>query len=183
MPAQPEPPAPSLPDLFLGFGAAGLMGFGGVLPWARRMIVEQQRWLSPAEFNDLLALCQFLPGPNIVNLSVAMGARYHGLIGATVCLCGLLLAPMVIAVGLGGLYAAYGNLPVVQRAFAGLAAAAGGLLLATAAKIAWPLRSAPLGMAVAALAFGMVALVRLPLLPTMAALVPLSIFLHRYARR
>ena len=183
MPAQPEPPVPSLPDLFLGFGAAGLMGFGGVLPWARRMIVEQRRWLSPAEFNDLIALCQFLPGPNVVNLSVAMGTRYHGVAGAAVCLCGLLLAPVVIAVGLGGLYATYGDLPVVQRAFAGLSAAAGGLLLATAAKIAWPLRAAPLGLAVAALAFALVAQVRLPLLPTMAALVPLSILLHRATRR
>lgn len=183
MPAQSDPPTPSLADLFLGFGMAGLLGFGGVLPWARRLIVEQRRWLSPAEFNDLIALCQFLPGPNVVNLSVALGARYHGVAGSAACLGGLLLAPMVIAVSLGGLYATYGGLPRVQGAFAGLSAAAGGLLLATAVQIAWPLRTQPLGVAVAALAFVLVALVRLPLLPTMAALVPLSILLHRYGPR
>ncbi len=182
-PTRPEPQTPSLRELFLGFGAAGLMGFGGVLPWARRMIVEQRRWLSAAEFNDLLALCQFLPGPNVVNLSVALGSRYHGVPGALAAIGGLLTAPVVIAVGLGGLYARYGGLPVVQGAFAGLAAAAAGLVVATAAKIAWPLRAQPLGVGMAVVACVLIALVRLPLLPTMLALVPLSVLLHRYAGR
>ena len=70
-------PAPSLSDLFRGFLGIGLTGFGGVLPWARRMVVDQRRWLSASEFLDLLALCQFLPGPNVVNLSVALGSRFR----------------------------------------------------------------------------------------------------------
>lgn len=181
--SRPEPSVPTLRELFLGFGSAGLMGFGGVLPWARRMIVEQRGWLTPLEFNDLLALCQFLPGPNIVNLSVALGARYHGVRGSVASIVGLLAAPVVIAVGLGGLYAQYGTLPVVQNAFAGLAAAAAGLVVATAVKIAWALRTQPLGLAVAVLACVLIALVRLPLLPTMIALVPLSILLHRRTGR
>lgn len=186
MPPTPDPPVPTtlptLADLFLGFGAAGLMGFGGVLPWARYMIVDRRRWLTPAEFTDLIALCQFLPGPNVVNLSVALGTRYHGVAGACVCLVGLLAAPVVIAVALGGLYAAYGSLPVVAGAFEGLSAAAAGLLLATAVRIAWPLRAEPLGVAVAVLAVFAVAVLRLPMLPTMLALAPLSLLLHRRQR-
>lgn len=177
-----DPPIPTLPDLLLGFGAAGLMGFGGVLPWARYMIVERRRWLTPAEFTDLIALCQFLPGPNVVNLSVALGTRYHGVAGAAACLMGLLAAPVVIAVGLGGLYAAYGGLPVVQGAFEGLSAAGAGLLLATAVRIAWPIRTDPLGVAVAGLAVFAVAVLRLPLVPTMLVLAPLSMALHRWRR-
>ena len=180
-PSRPEPYVPGLRELFLGFGAAGIMGFGGVLPWVRRMIVEQRRWLTAAEFNDVLALCQFLPGPNVVNLSVALGSRYHGLPGAFASIGGLLLAPVVIAMGLGALYARYGGLPVVQDAFAGLAAAAAGLVVATAAKIAWPLARHPISVGVAVLSCVLIALVRLPLLPTMLALVPLSILLHHYA--
>ena len=175
-------PAPTLPDLFRGFFGIGIMGFGGVLPWARRMIVDQRGWLSAAEFLDLLALCQFLPGPNIVNLTVALGSRFRGVPGALVGLAGLLAAPVAIVIGLGSLYARYGGLPVVRHGFAGLAAAASGLVIAMACRIAWPVRTQPLGIAVAAVAFAAIALARLPLVPTMLVLAPLSIVLHRTAR-
>ena len=173
---------PTLGGLFAGFFGAGIMGFGGVLPLARRMIVEDRRWLSGAEFNDLLALCQFLPGPNICNLSVALGARFHGVAGSVTALGGLLAAPVVVALGLGGLYARYGSLPVVQHAFMGLAAAASGLVLATALKILWPIRAAPLGLGIAGVAVLAIAVLRLPLLPTMLVLAPVSILLHRGGR-
>ena len=173
---------PSSRALFLAFFTAGVVAFGGALPMVRRMIVERQRWLTAAEFTDLLALCQFLPGPNAVNLTVAVGARFRGAPGALAALAGLLAAPMAIAIGLGSAYARYGELPLVHRAFAGLAAAAAGLVLAMACKIAWPLRSRPVDMAVAAVAFTAIALVHLPLLPTMLALVPIGIALqHRRA--
>jgi len=75
---RPNADPPTIGALFAGFFSIGICGFGGVLPWARRMIVEQRRWLTAAEFTDLLALCQFLPGPNIINLSVALGSRFRG---------------------------------------------------------------------------------------------------------
>lgn len=161
--------------LFSGFFSIGISGFGGVLPWARRMVVERHGWLSPDEFNDLLALCQFLPGPNIVNFSVALGSRFAGATGALAALAGLMVAPMVIVVALGVLYERFGAHPMVARAFAGLAAAASGLVLATALKIAAPLRHSWLSMAVAAVALVAVAFLRLPLLPCMLVLAPLSV--------
>lgn len=170
---------PTLRDLFAGFFWAGILGFGGVLPLARRMIVEERRWLSAAEFTDLLALCQFLPGPNICNLSVALGARFQGATGSFVAVLGLLTAPVMVALGLAGLYARYGNLPVVQHGFIGLSAAASGLILGTALKIAWPIRANTVGLGVAGLAVLAVAVLRLPLLPTMLVLAPLSILLAR----
>ena len=174
---RPTPPTPG--ELFRGFLGIGLMGFGGVLPWARRMVVEQRGWLTGAEFTDLLALCQFLPGPNVVNLSVAVGTRFRGLPGALASLAGLLAAPVAVVLALGGLYARYGQVPAVSGAFEGLAAAASGLVLATACRIAWPLRTSPAAVAVALLAFVAVALLRLPLLPTMLALASLGILLLR----
>ena len=176
-----HPPDPTLTDLFRGFFGIGIVGFGGVLPWARRMIVEQRGWLSSAEFLDLLALCQFLPGPNIVNLTVALGSRYRGVPGALAGLAGLLAAPVAIVLTLGGVYQRYGGLPVVRHGFAGLAAAASGLVVALACRIAWPLRARPLGVAVAVAAFIALAVARLPMLPTMAVLAPISILLHRRA--
>ena len=53
MPDEPAQPR-SLIQLFLGFLSVGMYGFGGVLPWARRLIVEQKRWLSASEFTDML---------------------------------------------------------------------------------------------------------------------------------
>lgn len=170
---------PTLPQLFAGFFQSGIMGVGGVLPIARRIIVEDRRWLTALEFNDLLALCQFLPGPNICNLSVALGARFHGASGAVVALGGLLAAPVAIAIGLAGLYARYGGLPAVQHAFVGLSAAASGLVLGTALKIAWPVRRNKVGMGIAGLAIVAVAVLRAPLLPTMLILAPVSVWLVR----
>ena len=170
-------------DMFLGFLGVGLMGFGGVLPFARRMIIDERRWLTPAEFTDLLALCQFLPGPNICNLSIALGRRFHGLRGALASICGLMGAPFVIALGLGVLYARYGGIPTVAHLFAGLAAAASGLVLATAIKVGMPLRGRVKGLAIAAVAFGTIAGLRTPLLPTMLLLAPVSVWLHWPAAR
>jgi chromate transporter len=177
--AAPINEIPSSRTLLLAFFTTSLLAFGGALPMARRMIVERRRWLSAAEFTELLALCQFLPGPNIVNLTVALGARFRGIPGALAALTGLLAAPMAIAIGLGTVYARYGALPTVHRAFVGLAAAAAGLILATACKIAWPIRGRPLDVALAAAAFLAIAVIRLPLLPTMLVLVPVGILMHR----
>ncbi len=175
----PDTMAPSLWAMFQGFFGIGIVGFGGVLPWARRMMVEQRRWLTAAEFNDMLALCQFLPGPNIVNVSVAVGARFHGVAGSAACLCGLLAAPMAIVIGLGGLYGRYGGVPVVAHGFQGLAAAASGLVIAMAVKIAAPLGRHWMGIALALVAFAAIALLRTPLLPTMLLLAPASVLLCR----
>ena len=54
---------PSLSELFSAFVIVSISGFGGALPWARRMIVEQRHWMSAEEFNEAFALSQFLPGP------------------------------------------------------------------------------------------------------------------------
>ncbi|BCZ57584.1 hypothetical protein SL267_22010 [Serratia marcescens] len=70
-----------------GFLWLGLIGFGGVLPMARSMLVERRRWLNAEQFTELLGLCQFLPGGNVINLSVAVGMEFRGLRGA---LCALL---------------------------------------------------------------------------------------------
>jgi chromate transporter len=175
----PPNPVPSLAGLFAGFLTVGLVGFGGVLPWARWMVVEQRRWLTPAAFTDLLGLCQFLPGPNIINMSVALGSRFHGLRGAVVALAGITLAPIGVVLTLGVLYERYGGNPIVQHALAGMAAGAAGLVLATAIKIAAPLRHRRLDIVIAAAGFVAIGLLQWPLLATLLVLAPLSILLHR----
>jgi chromate transporter len=178
MPPPSETRRPSLAALFLGFASISAIGFGGVLPWVRRLTVERRDWLTPAEFTEMLALCQFLPGPNVINLAVCLGARDRGVPGAAAALAGMLALPMVIVVALGALYGAVAIEPLAVRTVHGLAAAASGLVAATALKIAAPLRDRPLGIAMAAAAFVAIAVLRLPLVPTMLVLGPLSIALH-----
>jgi chromate transporter len=168
---------PGNAQLFIGFLMLGLIGFGGVLPLARSMLVEQRRWLSSEQFTELLGLCQFLPGGNVINLSVAVGMEFRGVRGALCALLGLICAPTAIVVGLGVIYARYQNDPHVQHVFAGLAAAAAGLLLSTGLKMLLPLRGKWLSLMIVGVALVAIAWLRLPLLPTMLVLAPLSILL------
>ncbi|WP_120008083.1 chromate transporter [Teichococcus vastitatis] len=174
-PAAPRAAPPGCGALFAGFLGLGLTGFGGVLPLARHMIVERRRWLSPAEFTDLLGLCQFLPGGNIINLSVAVGLEFRGAAGAVSALLGLILGPTAAVVALGVVYDQFRDDPRVQGLFAGLAAAAAGLLVAMALKMLAPLRRQPVALGIVGLCVLAIALLRLPLLPCMAVLAPLSV--------
>lgn len=167
---------PSIRALFLGFLGLGMTAFGGALPLARRMIVEKHRWLTSAEFTDLLGLCQFLPGGNIINLSVALGMRFHGWRGALASILGLIAAPSAVVIGLGTIYQHFQNDPHVKHLFAGLAAAAAGLLIQMAWKVSWPLRKSLVLACVAAACFIMIAVLRVPLVITMAVMTPLSIY-------
>jgi chromate transporter len=129
-----DPPAnvePSRLQIFMAFATISLCGFGGVLAWSRRVMVEERRWMTADEFNDLYALCNFLPGPNIVNFSAVFGGRFGGVAGA---LTGLLGPPFAIVLGTGALYAHFGGIDAFRRMFAAVAAAAAGLLISTIIK-------------------------------------------------
>ncbi|HKR38844.1 MAG TPA: chromate transporter [Paraburkholderia sp.] len=182
-PAPEHAPAPTTREIFMGFLGLGLTSFGGALPLARRTIVDRHRWLSAAEFTDLLGLCQFLPGGNVINLSVALGMKFRGLRGALAGILGLIAGPSLVVIALGVLYEHTQNDPHIKHLFAGLAAAAAGLLVAMAVKILMPLRHDPRAATIAALGFVAIALLRFPLLPTMLVLTPLSIFVASRVER
>jgi chromate transporter len=178
-PSASTPQRPSLFELFRAFSAVSLSGFGGALPWARRKIVEQKRWMSTQEFNEAFALSQFLPGPNVVNFSVVFGSRFGGAAGAAVALAGLMGPPLVIVTVLAILYARYGDLETLGRILSGIAAAAAGLLIAVVAKMAAPLfvKRWNSGPVIAILAFVGVAIMQWPLPWVFAVLAPVSVAL------
>src|ERR1700757_351474 len=91
---QTKTPAPGVITLFFAFAKMSLAGFGGVLAFARRGIVDEHRWMTADEFNETFALCHFLPGPNVVNLSVVFGARFRGVAGGAAAFAGLIAPPM-----------------------------------------------------------------------------------------
>jgi chromate transporter len=168
---------PTVARVFWAFFRAGIAGFGGVLPMARHELVVRQGWLTAAEFSDLFALCQFLPGANVANLSVIYGARVGGVAGAVAGIVGLTAAPVAVVLGLAVLYGRYGALPPVRHLVAGLSDGAAGLILATALRIAWPLRASARGVVVAAAVCLAVGVLRLPFLACVAVFAPVSVAL------
>src|SRR5471030_1308390 len=132
-----DPDAPNIGplELFLAFSQLALSGFGGVLPWAHRTLVERKGWLTQREFVETLALGQLLPGPNIGNMAVMIGYRFAGFKGAMAAFAGLVSGPFLLMITLGILYQYYGALPLVQHALSGMSAVAAGLVLATGLKM------------------------------------------------
>jgi len=175
--------APTNAELFLAFLKISVSGFGGTLPWTRRMFVEEKRWMTDEEFNDAYAVCQFLPGPNIVNLASVFGARMRGASGAIACWCGFLGPPFLLMVTVGALYAQYGDTDVLRKILGGIAAAAAGLIIATVARMAAPLfRTLGPAPFVLIATIAAVGLLRLPLLWVLLVLVPISIALAWWMR-
>jgi chromate transporter len=178
-----DPSEVTLGALFMGFLKVGICGFGGVLAWAHQVAVEDRRWLSEQEFAATMGLCQFLPGPNVVNLSFYLGGRFRGPLGAAAAFTGLMAAPMVIGLCLAGLYAEFGDDPIVRRAFVGISAAAAGLLIAAALKIGKPLARQPIAIAFAVGVFALVGVLRFSMIPVLLALAPISVAVAWVRRR
>lgn len=179
-PAAADAAPPTRATLFLAFLKMGLLGFGGVLPWARRVLVEERRWLSEREFAELLGLCQILPGPNVVNLSVILGARWHGGVGALLAITGILFIPVFAVLLIAAFYASVAQSPVARSAIAAASAAAAGLIIGTAIRLMKGSRLPPRGLLVAAIVFAAVAIVQAPLLWVLAVAVPGAIAFEWY---
>src|SRR3954452_9862818 len=182
-PSLPADP-PGLLALFVAFAKMSLAGFGGVLPWARRAIVDQHRWMTAEEFNETFALCHILPGPNIVNLSFLFGSRFAGFAGGCAAFAGLIGPPMVIATVLAALYARFGDLDALRRALAGVACAAVGLLIAVVLRMMCPLIKKRDAMAILILVAVFIAIgfAKLPLQTVLLAGIPTSLAITYFLR-
>jgi len=168
---------PTLAAIFRAFVGVSVSGFGGALPWARRMLVDKRGWMTAEEFNEAFSLSQFLPGPNTINFAVVFGARFGGAAGAALAVIGLLGPPLIIVTTLAIIYGRYGDVETLNRILAGIGAAAAGMLIAIAAKMIAPLLRKGLhwAPAVALVAFVCVALLQYPLPLVFLALAPVSI--------
>jgi chromate transporter len=172
-----NPVPPGLVALFLAFARMSLAGFGGVLVFARQAIVEQHRWMTADEFNETFALCHFLPGPNIVNLSMVFGARLRGIAGGIAAFAGLLLPPTLIMTVLAIIYARFGDVEVLRRILAGISCAAVGLLIAVVFRMMTPLlkRLDALALILMLGVFLAIGVLRLPLQAVLLVAIPVSV--------
>jgi chromate transport protein ChrA len=76
------------------------------------VLVEERAWLTDREFAELIGMCQVLPGPNVVNLSVMLGARWQGPVGSLLALTGILFVPVVAVLILATFYASVAHTPL-----------------------------------------------------------------------
>ena len=171
----PQTRTPSRPELFFSYLKVGLLGFGGVAAWARRVIVEERRWLTERDYAEILGLGQILPGPNVGNAAVMIGRRFHGLAGALLATCGLYTAPLIILILLSLAYERFGSLPAVAPVMQGVAAGAAGMVIGTALKMVGKLKLAPEAIGCGLLATLAAAWLRMPLPIIVLVLGPLSI--------
>lgn len=181
-------PPRSLRQVFLVFTGLALRGFGGVLPWAQRVLVEERRWLTREEFVETLAVGQVLPGPNICNLAVMVGDRWFGWRGALAALGGLVAAPAVLVLAAAALHGQVADDPVARRVLVGMGAAAGGMILATAVKLSMAQRARWRWLGFGVVAFVAVGLLRASLVTVLPVLGAVAvgaawIELRRQARR
>ena len=176
---------PSLRELFVGFLMLSLSSFGGTLPVAYRILVDQRQWIKSDEFLDFLTLSHFLPGSNIVNMAVLVGSRFHQGRGALVATLGLVLVPMFIMMGLAYVYTLYQGALIFKNILAGVTPVAAGLMVAMVVqmglpvfKASWPFSKAdPLPPVLfMGAAFVMVGLLKVSLVTSLLTLAPLSVF-------
>ncbi len=151
------------------------MGFGGVLPWARYMLVVKRRWMDEAAFTELFTLGQFFPGPNIANCGVIYGRRTNGPAGACLAVIGLYLFPTITTIIAGLLIQRYWTNPTVQQVFGAVMPTASGLMLGTALRLIKGVPKYIGAFCILAITFGLMAFAKLPLWLALLICIPLSI--------
>ena len=177
---QTSPLTVSLGSLFIAFLEVAFCGLGSEIVWARHISVEQRRWINEEEFADILSLCQFMPGPNVVGIAVCVGSKVRGSAGAIAAASGFVFIPLMIGFLLGVLYIEHAHLPILQKILAGVSSAAAGLLIATGIRMLMPHRGRLQAWIIAACALGGLALAKLPLLAVLLGATLISIVLAEF---
>jgi chromate transporter len=163
---EPSPPVLTLFQLFLRFLRFGFLAFGGPvaqIAMVKQALVEEERWISPARFNRLLAVMQILPGPEAHELCVHLGMVARGRIGGLLAGLGFMLPGFVLMLGAAWLYTDWivGN-PGAAPIFLGVQIAVLAIILRAVQRIGthiledkllWLLAAAALGATLAGVPF------------------------------
>ena len=132
-------------QLFLSFLQIGAFSFGGgyaAMPLIQSQVVDSHKWLSMAEFTNLITISQMTPGPIAVNSATFVGLKVAGIGGAAIATAGCILPSCILVTLLAKLYLRYrkmdllqGILGMLRPAVVALIASAGVSILVTAF---WP---------------------------------------------
>ena len=140
-----------------------------------RDFVERRGWFSDAEFLSSLAIAQAMPGVNVVNLSVWLGFRLRGTLGAIAGFCGMVFPSLAVIIPLALAYQVWGGFAIVHHALAGVAAAALALTLNMSSRVTIAASRDAVAIAIVILVFVGVGIMRWPMFQFVLAVAPLSI--------
>jgi chromate transporter len=174
----------SLKDLFFCFLHIGVTSFGGsTQAWVHRAVVEERKWLEEEAYLAGLAVAQILPGANPVNISLYVGQRLRGGIGATVATLGLVLPAICIVLIVSAVYARLAHFPLTHSLLLGIATVGLGATLAAGTKVARRIERVPASILIAIATFIAVGVFRWSMVPVVAVLAPLSVYLAKRRSR
>ena len=126
----------SVKDILVEFLLIGSTSFGGgVVAYLRSGLVAKRQWINDKEFVELLAISQSLPGLNATNMAILVGDKLRGVAGSIAAIFAICLPGAILMYGAGIAYQAHGDRPLATAALRGVAAAAVGLVLATAVQL------------------------------------------------
>jgi chromate transporter len=116
----------TLAELTRTFAKIGCLSFGGPaaqISLMHRVILDEKKWVSEADYLRALSFCMLLPGPEAMQLAVWIGWRLHGVKGGLIA-GGLFVLPgACIVLALSLIYAAFGQVPLIAALFTGVQAA------------------------------------------------------------
>lgn len=116
----------TLAELTRTFAKIGCLSFGGPaaqIALMHRMILDEKKWVSEADYLRALSFCMLLPGPEAMQLAVWIGWRLHGVKGGLIA-GGLFVLPgACVVLALSLIYAAVGQVPLIAALFTGVQAA------------------------------------------------------------
>ncbi len=95
-------------------------GPAGQIAVMHRILVDEKKWVTEAQFLHALNFCMLLPGPEAQQLATYIGWLLHGVRGGLVAGCLFVLPGYLAILGLSALYAGYHQVPLVQALFYGL---------------------------------------------------------------
>ncbi len=163
--------------LLIIFSQITLVGFGGVLPFAYRELVERRRLLSNAAFSEMFAFGQVMPGPAIANFALTVGYRDSGALGAVAAVAGIVTLPFLLLLVVGIFYFRNADLLLVRQALHGMAVVTGGLVVAVALKMTRGMHRNKQAMFLLVGVFLSFGLMRWPFLAVIAVAGPLAFWL------
>ncbi len=134
----------------------GVLSFGGPagqIALMHRTVVDEKGWLSERQFLNALNFCMLLPGPEAMQLATYVGWRLHGIAGGLAAGLLFVLPGAAVVLALSMIYAAFGQLPLVEAIFQGVKAAVLVIVIDALIKIAKRALSGPLDYALAAASF------------------------------
>lgn len=182
-PAYTVPRDVPLWEIFVTFLFIGAISFGGgVVAYLRASLVLKKGWLDEEHFLSALEIAQALPGLNATNMSIIVGDRLRGVVGAIAAFLGMTLPGGTMVLVLGVLYAANAHNPYVNAALVGVGAAAVGMLAAVTLQIGRKQFSQNINVAIITATVVMVSFLHISLIWVLLTVGPVAVFLFRPRR-